>query len=127
MEDKETGRLEAFSDGVFAVAITLLVLNIKILPDDVLTNGNFWGKSGLGDRKSTRLNSSHSQISYAVFCLKKKQACASIRAASAARWTCSAVNRNCPIVPARSRPAGVSPSRFRRHRSARCASFCVGA
>src|SRR2546430_10049824 len=26
---------------------------------------------GLGDRKSTRLNSSHSQISYAVFCLKK--------------------------------------------------------
>src|SRR2546427_5017188 len=27
-----------------------------------------WGE----DRKSTRLNSSHSQISYAVFCLKKK-------------------------------------------------------
>src|SRR5688572_32296642 len=27
---------------------------------------------GIGDRKSTRLNSSHSQISYAVFCLKKK-------------------------------------------------------
>src|SRR2546430_11339129 len=26
----------------------------------------------VGDRKSTRLNSSHSQISYAVFCLKKK-------------------------------------------------------
>src|SRR2546430_3529369 len=26
------------------------------------------------DRKSTRLNSSHSQISYAVFCLKKKNA-----------------------------------------------------
>lgn len=30
MEEKETGRTEAFSDGVFAVAITLLVLNIKI-------------------------------------------------------------------------------------------------
>src|SRR2546430_10339234 len=28
----------------------------------------------LRDRKSTRLNSSHSQISYAVFCLKKKNA-----------------------------------------------------
>src|SRR2546430_5779224 len=28
---------------------------------------------GGGDRKSTRLNSSHSQISYAVFCLKKKK------------------------------------------------------
>src|SRR2546430_2184735 len=27
------------------------------------------------DRKSTRLNSSHSQISYAVFCLKKKNVC----------------------------------------------------
>src|SRR2546430_7436934 len=30
------------------------------------------------DRKSTRLNSSHSQISYAVFCLKKKMSVASI-------------------------------------------------
>src|SRR3990167_10070764 len=30
------------------------------------------GVCGAEDRKSTRLNSSHSQISYAVFCLKKK-------------------------------------------------------
>src|SRR2546427_7769308 len=30
--------------------------------------------TGTQDRKSTRLNSSHSQISYAVFCLKKKRA-----------------------------------------------------
>src|SRR3712207_7388221 len=29
----------------------------------------------LGDRKSTRLNSSHANISYAVFCLKKKHVC----------------------------------------------------
>src|SRR2546430_5303380 len=29
--------------------------------------------SSIRDRKSTRLNSSHSQISYAVFCLKKKK------------------------------------------------------
>src|SRR2546427_8241701 len=36
----------------------------QLLPDDC----------GRGvDRKSTRLNSSHSQISYAVFCLKKKK------------------------------------------------------
>src|SRR5207245_10719947 len=28
---------------------------------------------GVGDRKSTRLNSSHGSISYAVFCLKKKK------------------------------------------------------
>src|SRR2546430_10575200 len=33
---------------------------------------NFLSES-FGDRKSTRLNSSHSQISYAVFCLKKKK------------------------------------------------------
>src|SRR2546430_5593968 len=31
------------------------------------------GASHSSDRKSTRLNSSHSQISYAVFCLKKKK------------------------------------------------------
>src|SRR5688572_32746534 len=31
------------------------------------------GLVGPVDRKSTRLNSSHSQISYAVFCLKKKK------------------------------------------------------
>src|SRR2546430_7790972 len=30
-------------------------------------------KCSVTDRKSTRLNSSHSQISYAVFCLKKKK------------------------------------------------------
>src|SRR2546421_6497411 len=30
-------------------------------------------KASYGDRKSTRLNSSHDQISYAVFCLKKKK------------------------------------------------------
>src|SRR3712207_6940385 len=29
-------------------------------------------RAGGGDRKSTRLNSSHANISYAVFCLKKK-------------------------------------------------------
>src|SRR5712664_979225 len=32
----------------------------------------FAGSRSAGDRKSTRLNSSHDQISYAVFCLKKK-------------------------------------------------------
>src|SRR5256886_10951964 len=32
----------------------------------------------IGDRKSTRLNSSHSQISYAVFCLKKKKECTTL-------------------------------------------------
>src|SRR3712207_8463136 len=31
------------------------------------------GRPGGGDRKSTRLNSSHANISYAAFCLKKKK------------------------------------------------------
>src|SRR3712207_7067044 len=38
--------------------------------------GPFFGVEGyeaFGDRKSTRLNSSHANISYAVFCLKKKK------------------------------------------------------
>src|SRR5438270_6461162 len=32
-------------------------------------------REAMADRKSTRLNSIHSQISYAVFCLKKKKVC----------------------------------------------------
>src|SRR5437762_7030568 len=32
-----------------------------------------FGPASIGDRKSTRLNSSHRCISYAVFCLKKKK------------------------------------------------------
>src|SRR2546422_7354097 len=40
----------------------------------VLAPGQFDGRrlGAFGDRKSTRLNSSHGYISYAVFCLKKK-------------------------------------------------------
>src|SRR2546427_4698079 len=41
----------------------------RVLPDGVQVAG----RRVHGDRKSTRLNSSHSQISYAVFCLKKKK------------------------------------------------------
>src|SRR2546427_3768292 len=40
---------------------------------DVGTKDGHVGRAILRDRKSTRLNSSHSQISYAVFCLKKKK------------------------------------------------------
>src|SRR2546427_8809113 len=46
------------------------VVEIKVPAGDGRTTtrtGREWS-----DRKSTRLNSSHSQISYAVFCLKKK-------------------------------------------------------
>src|SRR2546430_4012533 len=40
------------------------------MPDD---DGNGMKADFFADRKSTRLNSSHSEISYAVFCLKKKK------------------------------------------------------
>src|SRR3712207_8361897 len=36
-------------------------------------NHQHFNGSGTEDRKSTRLNSSHANISYAVFCLKKKK------------------------------------------------------
>src|SRR5687768_17987946 len=48
------------------------------------------------DRKSTRLNSSHGYISYAVFCLKKKKQRthpAAYRLFSEAVWTCDEVCR----------------------------------
>src|SRR2546430_6655121 len=38
-----------------------------------ITGYRNWRNEFSIDRKSTRLNSSHSQISYAVFCLKKKK------------------------------------------------------
>src|SRR2546421_7872028 len=57
------------------------------------------GRDGLivrrGDRKSTRLNSSHDQISYAVFCLKKKK---DVR--HPAGSTCDSPRRPTPTHPA---------------------------
>jgi len=57
------------------------VLDIRRLAGDVATPSDQFvghkdvqnGQYGMGDRKSTRLNSSHRCISYAVFCLKKKK------------------------------------------------------
>src|SRR2546428_9810651 len=43
------------------------------LRDDDLRQPLQLGRGSVRDRKSTRLNSSHDQISYAVFCLKKKK------------------------------------------------------
>src|SRR5688572_31776125 len=46
--------------------------DLKILDTSVIIDGRI-ADVAVEDRKSTRLNSSHSQISYAVFCLKKKK------------------------------------------------------
>src|SRR5206468_5933888 len=47
----------------------------KDKPEEVIPNraSNKRARANRLDRKSTRLNSSHDQISYAVFCLKKKK------------------------------------------------------
>src|SRR2546430_5902349 len=65
-----------FGPGVVHVGGTAYTRNVKAADGDFFL-GLFDLKEiavrGLQDRKSTRLNSSHSQISYAVFCLKKKK------------------------------------------------------
>src|SRR3712207_6856180 len=61
--------------GVLVVAGPKARTLLERVSDDDFSNAAFpWltGKDVL-DRKSTRLNSSHANISYAVFCLKKKK------------------------------------------------------
>src|SRR5207245_6957484 len=53
-------------------SIAFATASASLLARSALTRGPR-GVSFPGDRKSTRLNSSHGSISYAVFCLKKKK------------------------------------------------------
>src|SRR2546430_13723528 len=46
---------------------------LQVDPSRIFSNACCTPSPDTSDRKSTRLNSSHSQISYAVFCLKKKK------------------------------------------------------
>src|SRR2546421_3755366 len=46
--------------------------DVQVVTLDPRYEGRALALDRVGDRKSTRLNSSHDQISYAVFCLKKK-------------------------------------------------------
>src|SRR5690554_7608586 len=70
--------------GALATATPAFALDIRIgylqfVPDqgpvlsNVIPEPEDAGLRGTEDRKSTRLNSSHVRISYAVFCLKKKK------------------------------------------------------
>src|SRR2546430_6039658 len=62
------------ADGVHRLVLDqLLEHHRRRAPVDALESKKAAVEPRAKDRKSTRLNSSHSQISYAVFCLKKKK------------------------------------------------------
>src|SRR5438874_13398879 len=63
---------DPFLDGHLHTFGKLSFAGITFDQQEVLIEGDA-GKRELADRKSTRLNSSHVEISYAVFCLKKKK------------------------------------------------------
>src|SRR3712207_7642915 len=58
---------------VVDVAAGELVVGVPAVGDDLRRAADDVARIPLRDRKSTRLNSSHANISYAVFCLKKKK------------------------------------------------------
>src|SRR6476620_12071129 len=54
-------------------ALPIWIASATPRPDPAIRMSSFAIAPGGPDRKSTRLNSSHANISYAVFCLKKKK------------------------------------------------------
>src|SRR5438876_9285654 len=64
---------DACASEVFAQLSTPLILDACIRVGVSLRSAPPGIAADAGDRKSTRLNSSHPSISYAVFCLKKKK------------------------------------------------------
>src|SRR5256886_5820573 len=92
-ETKATEERKAADDAPFA-ALAFKIMNDQHVGQLVFLrvySGTLSASSGVlnstRDRKSTRLNSSHSQISYAVFCLKKKT-----------RWMQSQLRGHAPAV-----------------------------
>src|SRR5438067_3201267 len=64
-------------DRAWAILLTVLGLGVLAAAAVIVAELSRIGAPAIahaGDRKSTRLNSSHVSISYAVFCLKKKKA-----------------------------------------------------
>src|SRR2546422_6110079 len=59
--------------GIWAPEITIILVRGLVSPGTPSARGRPPSAADRGDRKSTRLNSSHGYISYAVFCLKKKK------------------------------------------------------
>src|SRR2546430_5710159 len=89
------------------------VVKATMLSGEILLKKSF--KDSLLDRKSTRLNSSHSQISYAVFCLNKNRAQPHLRVHEVdrdrlARDRPCRHERDTPLAPARlEKPEDLSP------------------
>src|SRR3712207_7660826 len=66
--EAEGYRIQTYTDGASALD------GLKHAPPDLaIFDIKMPRMDGMEDRKSTRLNSSHANISYAVFCLKKKK------------------------------------------------------
>src|SRR3989449_1768719 len=69
-------QIDARPSDSIAVALRLkapIFTHENLLGLTSIETGETVGEQGARDRKSTRLNSSHGYISYAVFCLKKKK------------------------------------------------------
>src|SRR5688572_31755123 len=69
----EQGKFWQFHDKMFEDQKKLDRPSLEAMAKDLGLDVAKFKKALDEDRKSTRLNSSHSQISYAVFCLKKKK------------------------------------------------------
>src|SRR5256885_11793184 len=78
--------LDAFADGK---ATSVPSVAYDVLDGMRSRECNSGGVAAFRDRKSTRLNSSHLVISYAVFCLKKKRAASRRHAAPSSEATTS--------------------------------------
>src|SRR5206468_12452093 len=70
---KQLQRLRHQDDGRDAGLLHGLEEDARLAADRIDDAGAAHQRQQQADRKSTRLNSSHDQISYAVFCLKKKK------------------------------------------------------
>src|SRR5690349_23441000 len=64
--------LPSFTEGFGLPVLEAMTVGVPVVASDRGALPEVLGDAGL-DRKSTRLNSSHVEISYAVFCLKKKK------------------------------------------------------
>src|SRR5262245_64879783 len=75
----KTGEICIRGPGMFDAYLDPWTPARRILEPDGFRTGDQGSRYASKDRKSTRLNSSHLGISYAVFCLKKKSTYAQLR------------------------------------------------